>query len=51
LFTAPNGKNYKIFKTDSTWGNANKYSSYNFVTPKYFDSLQTTKNHIIMYNK
>ena len=50
-FTAPNGKQYNIFKTLSTWPNGNKYSSFGFISPKYFDSLQWAKNHIIEMNK
>lgn len=50
-YNAPNGKKYTIFKTSSLWANPNKYSSFGFVTPKYFDSLQAAKDHIAMYNK
>jgi hypothetical protein len=49
--TAPNGKKYSIFKTSSAWANANMYSSFGFVTPKYFKSLQSAKDHIAMYNR
>jgi hypothetical protein len=27
------------------------YSSFGFVTPKYFKSLQSAKDHIMNYNK
>jgi hypothetical protein len=50
-FTASNGKKYTIFKTSSNWANPNKYSSFGFVTPKYFDSLQAAKDHILAYNR
>lgn len=49
--TAPNGRKYSVFKTSSTWANANMYSSFGFVTPKYFKSLQAAKDHIVNYNK
>ncbi len=51
VFVAPNGKEYTIFKTASTGNNPNKYSSFRFVAPKYFSSLQSAKDHIVMNNK
>jgi len=50
-FVAPNNKRYSIFKTSSNGNNANKYSSFSFVTPKYFNSLQAAKDHIVIYNR
>jgi len=50
-FTAPNGKQYTIFKTSSQWENPNMYSSFRFVAAKYFPNLQAVKDHITMYNK
>lgn len=40
-YTAPNGKVYNLFKTTTE-----KYSSYNMVIPKLFNSLQELKDHI-----
>ncbi len=51
VFVAPNEKSYTIFKTASTGNNPNKYSSFMFVTPKYFSSLESAKNHINSNNK
>jgi len=50
-FVAQNGKRYSIFKTSSNGNNPNKYSSFSFVTPKYFGSLQAVKDHIVIYNR
>lgn len=50
-YIAPNGKSYTIFKTASTWNNSNKYSSFMFLNPKYFSSLESAKNHINSENK
>lgn len=47
---SPNGKKYSIFKTSADGENANKYSSFGFVTPKYFNSLQSAKDHIMKNN-
>ena len=49
--TAPNGRTYTIFKTASTWNNSNKYSSFMFLAPKYFSSLESAKNHIDSQNR
>lgn len=51
VYTAPNGKVYKIFKTSSKWNNPNMYSSYNFVDAKYFTSLEAAKKFINQNNK
>jgi hypothetical protein len=51
VFVAPNGKSYTIFKTATTGNNANRYSSFMFVAPKYFGSLQAAKDHIINFNR
>lgn len=51
VYTAPNGKVYKIFKTSSKWNNPNMYSSYNFVNAKYFTSLEAAKKFIDQNNK
>lgn len=40
-YTAPNGKVYNLFKTTT-----DKYSSYNFIYKKYFDTLQEMKAYI-----
>lgn len=50
VYTAPNGKVYKIFKTSSKWNNPNMYSSYNFVDAKYFTSLEAAKKFIDQSN-
>ena len=50
-YTAPNGKKYTIFKTSDAWNNGNMYSSYRFVTPKYFPTIQRVKDHIVNQNK
>jgi len=51
VYTAPNGKRYTIFKTSSNGSNPNKYSSFGFVAAKYFDTLQSAKDHINIYNQ
>jgi hypothetical protein len=51
VHTAPNGKSYTIFKTASTGNNPNKYSSFMFLAPKYFSSLEAAKNHINSQNR
>lgn len=45
-YTAPNGKVYRLFKTTD-----DRYSSYNFVSAKYFISVDALKNHIYQWNK
>lgn len=49
-YTAPNGKNYRIFKTSSEWSNPDMYSSYDFVDAKYFTSLDAAKKFINQSN-
>jgi hypothetical protein len=44
-YKAPNGKIYYLFKTVD-----DRYSSYNFVSAKYFDSTQSVIMHININN-
>lgn len=45
-YVAPNGKSYRLFKTTD-----GRYSSYNFISAKYFISVDTLKNYIYQQNR
>lgn len=50
-YEAPNGKEYVIYKTSLDWNNPNMYFSFKFITPKYFNSLESIKMFIDKNNK
>ncbi|MCX6823260.1 MAG: right-handed parallel beta-helix repeat-containing protein [candidate division SR1 bacterium] len=45
-YVAPNGKSYRLFKTTD-----GRYSSYNFVSAKYFVSVESMKSYITKQNR